>query len=197
MIELNSQKQGQSQEKEQELNCKIIVGKVSISNVDRFLSSLKNIAHKYDVTIQAMDAELIAGGEHIISAVKKAIRATERKRNITSDLGLEILLYAAGRRQLERAFAMGVSVSEGEKRAAIVIVDAREEKDLEMVAEEVKRKIGLQEEPISELALEYKGDKKEGIKKFFDITEAELKAVGEPKLKMLVLERVAMLDVLK
>ena len=185
------------------LNCKIIAGKVGISNVDDFLSSLKNIAHEYDVTIQAMDAELIAGGEHIISAVKKAIRATERKRNITSDLGLEILLYAAGRRQIERALAMGVSVSEGEneKRVAIVIVDAsaraQREKDLEMVAEEVKRKIGIQEEPISELELEYKGDKKEGIKKFFDITEAELKAVGEPKLKMLVLERVAMLDVLK
>jgi KEOPS complex subunit Cgi121 len=199
MIELDSQKQ----EKEQELNCKIIVGKVGISNVDDFLSSLKIIARKYAVTIQAMDAELIAGEEHIISAVKKAIRATERKRNITSDLGLEILLYAAGRRQIERALAMGVSVSEGEneKRVAIVIVDAsaRREKDLEVVAEEVKRKIGLQEEPISELALEleYKEDKKKGIKKFFDITEAELKAVGEPKLKMLVLERVAMLDVLK
>jgi KEOPS complex subunit Cgi121 len=185
------------------LNSKIIAGKGSISNVDDFLSSLKIIARKYAVTIQAMDAELIAGSEHIISAVKKAIRATERKRNITSDLGLEILLYAAGRRQIERALAMGVSVSEGEneKRVAIVIVDAspraQRERDLEVVAEEVKRKLGLQEEPISELALEYKGDKKEGIKKFFDITEAELKAVGEPKLKMLVLERVAMLDVLK
>jgi len=188
---------------EQELNCKIIAGKVRVSNVDDFLAVLKTIAHEYDVTIQAMDAELIAGEEHILSAVKKAIRATERKRSIASDLGLEILLYAAGKRQIERALAMGVSVSEGEneKRVAIVIVDASAsgEKDLDGVAEEVKRKIGLQEEPISELELEleYKGDKKEGIKKFFDITEAELKAVGEPKLKMLVLERVAMLDVLK
>ena len=199
MIELDSQEQ----EKEQELNCKLIAGKVRVSNVDDFLAVLKTIAHEYDVTIQAMDAELIAGEEHILSAVKKAIRATERKRSIASDLGLEILLYAAGRRQIERALAMGVSVSEGEneKRVAIVIVDASAsgEKDLEGVAEEVKRKTGIQEEPISELELEleYKGDKKEGIMKFFDITEAELKAVGEPKLKMLVLERVAMLDVLK
>jgi KEOPS complex subunit Cgi121 len=199
MIEFDNKMQEQGQEEEQELNCKIIAGTVRISNIDNFLSILKIIARKYAVTIQAMDAELIAGEEHILSAVKKAIRATERKRNITSDLGLEILLYAAGRRQIERALAMGVSVSEGEKRVAIVIVDAsaRREKDLEMVVEEVKREIGLQEGPISELALEYKEDKKEGIKKFFDITEAELKAVGEPKLKMLVLERVAMLDVLK
>ncbi len=185
----------------QELNCKLIAGKVRVSNVDDFLAVLKTIARKYDVTIQAMNVELIAGEEHIKSAVKKALRAVERNRNITNDLGLEILLYAAGRRQIERALAMGVSKSEGEKRVAIVIVDAsaRRGKDLEVVAEEVKRKIGIQEEPISELELEYKykADKKEGIKKFFDITEAELKAVGEKKLKMLVLERVAMLDVLK
>ena len=188
-----------NQKQAQELNCKLIAGKVRVSNVDDFLAVLKTIAHKYDVTIQAMNAELIAGEEHIKSAVKKALRAVSRNRNITNDLSLEILLYAAGRRQIERALAMGVSKSEGEKRVAIVIVDAsaRGEKDLEVVAEEVKRKIGLQEEPISELELEYKGDKKEGIKKFFDITEAELKAVGESKLKKLVLERVARLDVLK
>ena len=189
------------QKQAQELNCKLIAGKVRVSNVNDFLAALKTVARKYDVTIQAMNAELIAGEEHIKSAVKKALRAVGRNRNITNDLSLEILLYAAGRRQIERALAMGVSESEDEKRVAIVIVDAsaraQREKDLEMVAEEVKRKIGIQEEPISELELEYKGDKKEGIKKFFDITEAELKAVGESKLKKLVLERVAMLDVLK
>lgn len=190
-----------NQKQAQELNCKLIAGKVRVSNVNDFLAALKTVARKYDVTIQAMNAELIAGEEHIKSAVKKALRAVSRNRNITNDLSLEILLYAAGRRQIERALAMGVSESEDEKRVAIVIVDAsaraQREKDLEVVAEEVKRKIGIQEEPISELELEYKGDKKEGIKKFFDITEAELKAVGEKKLKMLVLERVAMLDVLK
>lgn len=190
-----------NQKQAQELNCKLIAGKVRVSNVNDFLAALKTVARKYDVTIQAMNAELIAGEEHIKSAVKKALRAVGRNRNITNDLSLEILLYAAGRRQIERALAMGVSESEGEKRVAIVIVDAsaraQREKDLEVVAEEVKRKIGIQEEPISELELEYKGDKKEGIKKFFDITEAELKAVGESKLKKLVLERVAMLDVLK
>ena len=188
-----------NQKQAQELNCKLIAGKVRVSNVDDFLAVLKTVARKYDVTIQAMNAELIAGEEHIKSAVKKALRAVDRNRNITNDLSLEILLYTAGRRQIARALAMGVSESKGEKRVAIVIVDAsaRGEKDLEVVAEEVKRKIGIQEEPISELELEYKGDKKEGIKKFFDITEAELKAVGESKLKQLVLERVAMLDVLK
>jgi len=189
MIALDSRKQ------EKRLNCKIIVGKASISNIDGFLSLLSGIALKYDVTIQAMNAELIAGEEHIKSAVRKALRAADRGRNITNDLSLEILLYAAGKRQIDRALAMGVS--EGGNKVALVIVDAAGETDLEVVAEEVKRKTGIEEEPMLELELDYNKTKKEKLKKFFNITEAELKAVGEKKLKMLVLERVAMLDVLK
>lgn len=189
--------EGKKQEDEQKFNCTIVAGNVSISDVDVFLSRLKAIAHKYAVTIQAMDAELIAGEEHIKSAVEKAIRALKRKRSITSDLGLEILLYASGRRQIERALGMGVT--EGKKNVAIVIVDERGEKDLEVVAEEVKRKIGIEEVPIRELEseLDYEGNKKERIKEFYNITEDEVNAVGEKKLKMLVLERVALLDVLK
>jgi KEOPS complex subunit Cgi121 len=188
--------EGKKQEDEQKFNCRIVAGDVSISNVDDFLSGLKAIAHKYAVTIQAMNAELIAGEEHIKSAVEKAIRALKSKRGITSDFGLEILLYASGRRQIERALGMGVT--EGKKNVAIVIVDERGEKDLEVVAEEVKRKIGIEEVPIRELESELSNsNKKERIKEFYNITEAEINAVGEEKLKMLVLERVALLDVLK
>ena len=182
----------------QELNCKIVAGTVSITTVDDFLSVLREIAHNYAVTIQAMDAALIAGEEHITSAVKKAIRAVEKKKSITNDLGLEILLYAAGRRQIERALEMGVT--KGDKKVAIVIVDTDGgEKDLEVVAAEVKRKTGIEEEPIRELELELEHNVhiKEKLKKFFAITEEEVNAVGEEKLKMLVLERVALLDVLK
>jgi KEOPS complex subunit Cgi121 len=176
------------------LNCKIVAGNVSISNVDSFLSVLRNIAHKYAVTIQVMDAELIAGEEHIKSAVEKALRAVTRQKSITSDLGLETLLYAAGKRQIERALAMGVS--EGEKKVALVIVATNVERDLQYVAEEVKRGIEMDEVPLDELE-SYSESKKEKLKNFFGITEAEIKAVGEKKLKMLVLERVALLDVLK
>jgi KEOPS complex subunit Cgi121 len=182
---------------ERKSNCKIVAGTVSIKSVDDFLSVLREVAQKYAVTIQAMDAGLIAGEEHITSAVTKAIRAVSKNQSITSDLGLEILLYAAGKRQIERALTMGVT--EGNKKVAVVIVDARDEKDLDLVAEEVKRKTGMKEEPIQDLELEVEHNehKRDKLKKFFAITEEELNAVGEQKLKMLVLERVALLDVLK
>ncbi|MBE0516219.1 MAG: hypothetical protein IBX41_02345 [Methanophagales archaeon] len=188
--------EGKKQEKEHGINCRIVAGNLSISDVADFLSGLKAIAHKYAVTIQAMNAELIAGEEHIQSAVEKAIRALKREKGITSDLGLEILLYASGRRQIERALGMGVT--EGKKNVAIVIVDERGEKELEVVAEEVKGKIGIEEVPIRELESDLSNSNKKGrIKEFFSITEDEVTAVGEEKLKMLVLERVALLDVLK
>ena len=176
-------------------NCKILAGTVRIVAVSEFLAVLSRIAQEYAVKIQALDALLIAGEEHLKSAVKKAIRAVAKNQSITSDLGLEILLYASGRRQIGRALAMGVA--EGEKKVAVVIVDAEGERDLEVVAEEVKRAAGLVEMPLQELEVNHNNDKKEHVKRFFAITEAELNAVGEDKLNLLVLERVALLDVLK
>jgi KEOPS complex subunit Cgi121 len=177
------------------LNCKILAGTVRIAAVNEFLAVLSRIAQEYAVTIQAMDALLIAGEEHLKSAVEKAIRVVAKNQSITSDLGLEILLYAAGRRQIGRALAMGVT--EGEKKVAVVIVDAEGGRDLDVVAEDVKRQTGLVEVPLQELEVNHNNDKREHVKRFFAITEEELEAVGEEKLKLLVLERVALLDVLK
>ncbi|MBA5942512.1 MAG: hypothetical protein H0M93_04220 [Methanophagales archaeon] len=188
-------------------NYKIIIGKVSIKSVDDFLQVLRSLANKHTVTIQAMDAGLIACEEHIISAVKKAVRAIDKKNSITSDLGLEILLYAAGKRQIERALAMGVK--EGERRIVIVVVDhdvglgSETQKDLEVVAKEVKLRTEMDEESIQdwkrncELELDKNADRRNRLKHFFGITDEELKAVGEKKLRKLVLERVALLDLLK
>ena len=176
-------------------NCKIIAGTVRIVAVNEFLAVLSEIAQEYVVTIQALDALLIAGEEHLKSAVEKAIRAVAKNQSITSDLGLEILLYASGRRQIGRALAMGVT--EGDKKVAVVIVDAEGRRDLEAIAEDVKRATGLVEMPLQELEIDHNDDRKEHLKRFFAITEAELNAVGEKKLKLLVLERVALLDVLK
>ena len=177
-------------------NCTILVGNVSIATVSDFLAVLNGIAQDYAVTIQAMDAMLIAGAEHLTSAVQKAIRALAHNRGITSDFGLEILLYASGRRQIERALAMGVT--EGEHTVAVVIVDVAGDKDLDAVAEAVKRETGIEKVPLRELEVDPLDEQKKAhLKRFFAITDAELDAVGEQKLQMLVLERVALLDVLK
>ena len=181
-----------------EYGMRCITGKVRISDVDDFLAILKAIAHRYSVAIQAMDAELIAGEAHIKSAVQKALRAIRQGNSITSDLSMEVLLYAAGRRQIERALAMGVSAGD-DKKIVIVIIDVdNKDKDLDAIAGEIKQRIGLTEHPMEDLELETeREEKREKLMRFFNITDDEIEAVGERKLKMLVLERVALLDVYK
>jgi len=182
-----------------EYDMRCITGKVRISDVDDFLAILKAISHRYSVAIQAMDAELIAGEAHIISAVQKALRAIRQGNSITSDLSMEMLLYAAGRRQIERALAMGVSAGD-DKKIVIVIIDDGEgkDKDLDAITGEIKQRIGLTEHPMEDLELETETEEKQKkLMRFFNITDAEIEAVGERKLKMLVLERVALLDVYK
>jgi KEOPS complex subunit Cgi121 len=181
------------------MNWRLIAGNVTIASVDEFLATLQRLAREYAVTIQAMNAELVAGEAHLRAAVEKAIRAFEKQRHLTADLGLEILLYAAGKRQIERALAMGVAAGERKVAIALVIVDTAGARDLEPVAAAVKQRLGLEAEPREafELAIERDEHKREKLQRFFGITEEELNAVGAEKLHLLVLERVALLDVMK
>jgi len=177
--------------------CSILVGRVMIASVDSFLAILQHLARANAVTIQAMDADLVAGEAHLRAAVAKAIRAFTQNRHVTDDLGLEILLYLAGKRQIERALALGVAA--GERRVVILLVDPAGTHDLAPVAAEVTRQVGLAEEPVAALELALAGDagKREKLARFFGITGEELQAVGAEKLNLLILERVALLDVLK
>ena len=176
---------------------RILVGTVSIGSVSEFLAVLKAIAEQHAVTIQALDTDLVVSEAHLHSAVKKALRAVKKGTNITSELGMEILVYAAGKRQIGRALAMGVT--EGQKRIAFIIVATAAETDLDAVVAAVKTRTGLNEEQNALQTLEFEQDasKRARLKRFFGITDRELSAVGEEKLQQLVLERVALLDVLK
>ncbi|MCW3135949.1 MAG: KEOPS complex subunit Cgi121 [Canidatus Methanoxibalbensis ujae] len=174
-----------------EMETVIIIGRADVHSVDDFIAVLRDIASGADVHIQAFDAKKVASEAHILSAVHKAIRAFRKKRNISPDLSMEILLYAAGERQIHRALEMGISDGKNRK-IAIVIVDPRGTRRLKTVAEEVKKRLKIREEGLGDLS-----ERAETLKNFFHITDEELNAVGEEKLEKLVLERVALLDVKK
>ena len=167
------------------MKTEIIGGIVDIANVNSFIKMLSEVAKRHHVTIQAMDADKIAGVEHLSLVIKKAMRAMHEGKNIANDLGLEILLYASGKRQIERALQMGISP--GRNNIAIVIVGD----DVERAGKEIQEFV--QEAPV----LDYDERKKDLIVKTFGITDAEIEAVGEEKIPELVLERVALLDVMK
>ncbi len=157
-------------------------GTVFIDNVEDFLQKLKRISKEKNITIQALDADKLAGEEHIRFAVEKAMNSFKTGTNIANDLAKEIMLYAAGTRQISRAIKLGIHRG-GNK---IVLVAVGEAPDLSDFNE-------ITPEPV----LKYDESKKEAIMEVFNITREEIGAAGEEKIPELVLERVALADVIK
>ena len=164
----------------------LIAGTCEIPDIEEFLRRINDIASGYGITVQAIDADKIASEEHILSAAEKAIRAVERNDSISKDLGMEVLLYASGNRQIKRALSMGIR--NGKNKIVLAVVGA-----------DIPEKARSELESLVEAAdvIRYTSEKRDMIVSFFDITEREIGAVGEDKIPELVLERVALVDVWK
>ncbi|MCU4925921.1 KEOPS complex subunit Cgi121 [Halobacteria archaeon AArc-dxtr1] len=170
---------------------RILEGRLTVSDLDAFVAELGEIGDRYGVTIQAFDARYVAGETHLERAVALADRAIARGENVARDRAVEILLYAAGRRQIDRALEMGVS--EGGNRVAIVVAADAEKGDTaaeERACEELEARLELSPEPtLSE-------PNAATLSNFFEITEAEREAT-DATLVELVCERVVLLEVEK
>ena len=161
---------------------RILEGTIFIDNMEDFLDRIKKISKEKNITIQALDADKLAGEEHIRFAVEKAMNSFKAGTNIANDLAKEIMLYASGTRQISKAMRLGIH--KGKNNIALVAVG--EEPDLSAF-NEIK----------PEHVLEYNVSKKNVIMEIFNITVDEIEAVGEEKIPELVLERVALVDVIK
>ncbi|WIV68543.1 KEOPS complex subunit Cgi121 [Natrialbaceae archaeon AArc-T1-2] len=159
--------------------------RVDVDDLDSFLARLDEIGSRHGVTIQAFDARYVADRRHLERAVALADRAVDRGENVARDRAVEILLYAAGRRQIDRALEMGLSP--GENRAVILIEGEDEDDalaDLDALEAVVDREPTLGEYD------------EEVLCSFFGITDAE-RAATDATLEELVRERVALLEVAK
>ena len=169
----------------------VVEGVAGIDDPDAFLGTVDDVAEAHGVTIQAFDARYVVGREHLERAVALATRAISRGEAIARDEGVEILLYAAGRRQINRALAMGVP--EGESPLVAVVVDTGLESPAGVpTADEAAAADALRDhlDPTETLG-EYDEDR---VCDFFGITEREREAtVGD--LTDLVCERAALLVV--
>ena len=162
----------------------VIEGVATVTDLDDFLATLDAVATEYGVTVQAFDARYLVGRRHLERAVELADRAFERGENVARERSVEILLYAAGRRQIDDALEMGVS--EGETPVA-VLVDGDDEAG---AAAAVRDRLAVA------TAATLSSVDAERVRAFFDVTAAELDAV-DGDLTDLVCERVALLDVEK
>ncbi len=101
----------------------IVIGaRGTIKNIDSFVQHLLVFSKQENLVIQAFDATVIYGKDHLISATTHAQRAFEQGRNATNSLALEILLYAAGERQIQKAIKK-IGVKKGKQQIAFVITN--------------------------------------------------------------------------
>jgi len=158
---------------------KIIEGIIEVNSLSEFLKKL----NKTGCTITFLDANYVVDKDHVEFAVKKAIKAWNEGRRVAKTLAMEILLYCAGRRQISDAVEMGLKEGRNEV-VAVVLEDECVDK---------LKELGFIEKPV----LKLDDEKIERIKRFFDISDEELKIVGIDKLSMLVREKIALFDVFK
>ena len=162
---------------------RLIEGTTDIADVTGFVDDLAVIGEACGAAVQAFDARYVAGPEHLRVAVERANRAVERDDAIAEDRAVEIICYAAARRQINRALEMGVSEGEG---PVVVVVDGGDEAGAADAVRELVdpgEVLGSASDPGP-------------IREFFGITDAEV-AATDAGLEDLVIERVSLLVVEK
>ncbi|WP_247730426.1 KEOPS complex subunit Cgi121 [Halovivax limisalsi] len=172
--------------------------RLSVDDIDSFVADLGTIGDRHGTTVQAFDARYVADREHLERAVELADRAIERGDTVARDRAVEILLYAAGRRQIDRALEMGVADGEW---PAVILVDAVAEGDrgdqsaTDAEAAAIEALTDLDAVVGCEPTIDGATDR-ETLVDFFEITDAERSAT-DASLGALVRERVALLEVRK
>ena len=169
------------------MDMKILSGLVNIEKLQDFLREINNVSSAHGVTIQALNSDLIAGERHITFAAEKANIAMEKGTNVAKDPGIEIMRYASGKRQIEEAFSMGLH--EGVNRVAFVLMGENEA--IGKAAAELGNV--MDEKPL----IDYTPEKRDKIVSQFNITDMEIETVGEDRISDLVIERVALVDIMK
>ncbi|WP_297886087.1 KEOPS complex subunit Cgi121 [uncultured Halorubrum sp.] len=179
---------------------RLVAGTFAIDDLDAFLGDLDAVAAETGAVVQAFDAGLVVSATQLRGAARLAARAIARGEAVARDPGVEVLLYAAGRRQIDRALELGVSA--GERRVVVLAADFGDVPGVKRSAADLDAAVdGLRSlaTDSSEIAsgdgrsTEFDEDR---VREFYGVTDRELAATNGD-LADAVRERVALLDVEK
>ena len=131
---------------------------------------------------QIIDADMVFGRTHVITSYEHAKRAFDEERNASRSLAMEVLLYMSGERQISTAIEK-MGIKDGTREFCIVLLG---EADIEGLIQHlgVKKDDSVLEGDISKL-------------RAFGISQREMDTLPEENVFDLVLERVAMVDLMK
>lgn len=164
---------------------------VRVDNVDSFLNKVRE--ELKNVTVQFFDAKFVAGWQHLYFAALNALKAFKNKTNISKNLAVECLLYAAAQRQITAALDL-IGIKQKSCNVAVLLM-AEEKRDVEKTVEKIAQLIpGQRDDEVLDLL-----DEKVGyIKRLFDISDAEFETKLEENgikkaISDLVIEHIALL----
>jgi KEOPS complex subunit Cgi121 len=179
--------------KEFRKSCEIVGFRdVEVNDIEALLKAARRDKPS-DVELQFFDADLVATWQHLYFALLNALTAFKNGENLSKSVVMEAMLYAAGRRQIQKATRL-LGIKPASRTIAILIVGGNAKVVQEALAK-VSRRVGGQR---ADSVLELSGEKIERIKRAFDILDVELATVMEGEdlekaLVDLVVERVALL----
>ena len=177
------------------MNIAIQPVKGTISNVESMINTLEELGKKNKLMIQIVKADLIFSKLHIISALEHAIRSFKHDDNATSELGLELLLYLAGERQIHKAITK-VGITDITNDFIIIFLsDLKEIKEYNGKLSNTIIDSVLEITKLSQKNDEISGDKNTLIQ--LGITLKEIDAVNKDQYEKLILEKIAMVDIIK
>lgn len=164
--------------------CDVRKACLTVDNSAIFLANVRNMALKHACNIILFNADNMAGIAHVEAALCHAFRAAEEKTCISHSVEMDALLYAAGSRQCASAIRFGIH--DGLNRVYLCICPPRASawKNIQPLVTEV-----------DDDWEDIDPNKVAHLMEIFGITPAELRASGSHRLKELVLERVALLEV--
>ena len=129
-------------------------------------------------TVQLLNADGIAGYEHILHATVHAIKAFNRNENIAKDLGIEICVRASAQRQISKALDI-LGIKEREMRICVVTVGCNKN---------IMDKLELL---LDKRADEVLDSDENNLKVIYDISNKELKTVGS--IEKVMIEKTSLL----
>lgn len=157
-----------------------------VASTEDFLAKLRDLSNAFGVTIVCFNADMMAGQRHVISAMLHAERAQVTGSCISGSFEIEALLYAAGSRQCQDAVKFGIH--QGLNSCYICIRPPEP-----TLWTEIFKFMEISSDNWEDLS-----DKKiQLLVSLFGITDQEISVSGRGRVKDLVLERVALLEVSK
>jgi KEOPS complex subunit Cgi121 len=149
------------------------------SDITDFKAVMEELNLNYSgCVIQLMDADAVAGVQHVLNSTIHAIKSFSRNENIASDMGLEICVRTSGQRQISQAIKM-LGIRNGKINICAVAVDCKSN-----IMEDLVDILGLRDDHV----LEPDTDK---LKSIYKISDTQLET--NPDISKILMEKTALL----